>query len=211
MRQIPGHYPANAIRRIRQQAPTVGPMQSCQSEVLFFPLNYLIVKDFIDGVGGQDAQAVIRDANMILPYSTLTFQFCADGPKPADTPYLCNLLIINTHTTFLITAAAIAYQINEWVRAFKPTVRNLNGMYARINGTNPNIGVKLYLPWGMLGNRLDTNLSVPMFPDNTWYGTDFPGVDNPLVFGQIGPRKHVFAVHYPFEDLYYGDAPSPIP
>lgn len=61
--------------------------------------------------------------------------------------------------------------------------------------------LRLLLPFGMIGQA---NI---IGEEGSFFTVGAAGVDRPLVFGQIGKRKHVFLVRYPFRDDYYGTLP----
>lgn len=212
MRQVPAHYPKNAIRRIQQQANRVGPLQSCQSEVIIRPTNYITLYEFTHGALAEDAYLTIRDYNRILPYTTITMEFFTDDGGTGNTPYYLAIILTAADNTYQKTAATIAAQINQWVLDYgAPNVRSMRALAGPQVPGEVSHRVRILCPWGMIGTSLDEGASNPMDEDQQWYANGPPGVDNPLVFGQIGKRKHVFAVKYPYADDYYGDAPEPIP
>jgi len=201
MFKVPQHFPQSAIRRLPQQAAIVNTLHSCHQEIVVPGFTTAELASFKTGPPAADyASLLVRDHNQILPYTTLEFLIDVDSRYGADTPYACNLWTDTGNTAAQATAQMVA-QINVYARVFGVQFPDMANMRARAISGDPDNSFIIYMPWGMLGEA-DFDWDGPN-PEGVLPGNF--GVDNPLIFGIIGPRRHVFGVRYPYRDDYYGD------
>lgn len=199
--KIPGHYSRNVIRRFPKQAIRVDQIHSCQQEISVVGFTAAELAAFQTGPPLEDyASVTVDDVNQILPYTTLEFTVDLDAPFQADTEYSCNLFV-TTGQTAAQASAQLATQINAYAAtwgAVYPDMVSLRSTYV----ATPTPHFMIYMPFGMLGPAS----FVYNLPGGIGAAAGgYPGVDNPLIFGILGKRRHVFGVRYPYRDDYYGD------
>jgi hypothetical protein len=211
MFKLPVHFPPKAIRRIRHQAPRVSQLQSCQAELNLKVTSgaTLLAWQGVGGITNPYAWATIHDINQILPWTTLEIEiWCASttGGSP-ESQWNIPVEVPDASTTMQV-ANAVVLAVDTWVLHMThliPVLPDVASLRAVATPTvDPDVAnVRLYMPWGMLGNPFVSsdgpNIGQPMCPPGN------EGVDNPLVFGLIAKRRHVFGVRYPYRDDYYGD------
>jgi hypothetical protein len=166
------------------------------------------------GVGGvtHSCQTIeVTDADQILPFTTLSLSISEETTPggPGTQPW--NIEIeLDTGATQNANAQMIKLAIESWVRGYGysnvPAYEDLRSMSVEVTpstGAGP-ATVTWRMPWGMLGT-VSYTADGPLGAQTAAPG--FDGVDNPVVYGILGPRRHVFSVRGEFEDDYYGDVP----
>lgn len=197
MRVVPGHYPRNAIRRLVRQSAPSRTLYTRQQAVTIQVLNYANLAGYL-ATPGNLAYGTIQDANQILPYTTFRINLDIDAPTAPQTPYEMSLYLTNTATTQALACAQYIAQFNAIMAVWKNQFKDLRSMKLVKTSTDD---LRLLLPFGMIGQA---NI---IGEEGSFFTVGAAGVDRPLVFGQIGKRKHVFLVRYPFRDDYYGTLP----
>jgi hypothetical protein len=193
--RVPVNYPRSAIRRIRSQTDPVPRLKSCQQETYLRTSNYADIGTYL-ATPGASVDLILTDVDQILPYSTLTFNVDQDSAGGVDTAYEAYLFLLAADTTRPLAAVRLAGQINAWVGIFGAQYPDLSSLRAVAQGDN----VIIYMPWGMLGLASGTYTG-PEGVDGFTAGN--PGVDNPLAYGILGKRRHIFLCVYPFRGDYY--------
>jgi len=200
MLPVPGSFPRAAIFRLGVQSAFPSQLQSVQQGIAWLVKNYADTATYL-GTPANEYFVTALDFHQVLPYTSLRFQIDIDAPTTTDEPWLANLWVENTDTTPALAAIRLAGQINDFARvqgASFPDMRSLRAVAV----TN---AVYIYLPWGMIGSN---GIGTQDGPDGAEAAALlFGGVDNPLVAGIIGPKRHIFRVNFPFSDPYYGAPP----
>lgn len=200
MLPVPGSFPRAAIFRLGVQTDHPSQLQSVQQGIAWTVSNYADTATYL-GTPANEYFVTALDFHQVLPYTSIRFQVDIDAPTTTDEPWLANLWLENTDTTPALAAIRLAGQINDFARVTSAVYPDMRSLNARAVGGDVNI----YLPWGMIGN---SGLGAQDGPNGAESALIlFAGVDNPLVAGIIGPKRHVFRVNFPFSDPYYGEPP----
>ena len=190
--------PQAALTRIPHQHLKVSDLQSCQQSFRWAVRNFTDTAAYL-ATPGNDYYVEITDANNILPYTTTRFNISDTPQNPALwDPFAGDLWLTAADTTPALAAATLAAQINLFAQlmvgrkypAFK-------SMRARSTATE----VEFYMPWGMLGAPSTATDG----PDPAPIIDLEPGVDNPLWFSLLGPRRHCMRIIPTYPGPYYGD------
>lgn len=202
MQPLRAPIPPRALTRLRRQAAVVTDFQSCQQTFSWHASTYTVAGAWL-ATPGNDYYIQIGDGHQILPYTSIQFPITTTAPVDPGTwePWEAGLYLTPGETTDALAAAFLAVQINQFFRAMVadgyPAFRS---MKAVVVGDT----IVFYLAWGMIGNQSydgDGPLGEGAFVDL------LPGVDNPLWFGIIGPRRHAFRVLPTYPGPYYGPPP----
>lgn len=194
--------PPGAMTRIRRQAMVVSNFQSCQQTFSWHASTYVTAAAWLVGNPGEYL-VEIGDGHQILPYTSVQFFIGTDLPVDPATwqPWLADLYLTPSETTDSAAAAFLATQINAFYRAMVGRgFKAFESMRAVANGAS----IVFYLAWGMLGSG-SFGGDGPMAQEAFTEGV--PGVDNPLWFGIIGPKRHAFRVAPRYSGPYYGPPP----
>lgn len=191
--------PRAALTRIVSQSAHPSDLQSCQAEIFLTVVNFTDTDTFL-ATPGNLYFLQIADVDSILPYTLLRFNI---GVTPVNSsawsPYSAILWVTAADTTPALAAATLAAQINLYAQtmvswgypAFKSLRADANGMDIRIR-----------MPWGMLGPLAYTT-DGPNGEEAVTRGN--PGVDHPLWFSLLGPRRHCLRVIPTYPGPYYGN------
>lgn len=199
MQTVHAPIPSCALTRIRHQGLVVNDFQSCQNTFFWRASNYYDT-DLYLATPGNECYVEIDDGNQILPYSRLQLFITTLAPIDPATwqPWLADLYIRADETTPTQAAAFLVIQINAFYRAMVARgYPAFKSMRARAVGPE----IEFFQPWGLLGNGAYSG-DGPMGPEAFTDGV--PGVDNPLWFGIIGPKRHAFRVAPRYPGPYYG-------
>jgi hypothetical protein len=194
--------PPRAMTRLRRQAAVVTNFQSCQQTFSWHASTFTVAGAWI-ATPGNDYYIQIGDGHQILPYTSVQFPITVTAPIDPTTwrPWEAGLYLTPSESTDALAAAFLATQINQFYRAMAGGgFPAFSSMRAVASGAT----IVFYLAWGMLGNQSfdgDGPLGDGAFVDL------LPGVDNPLWFGIIGPRRHAFRVQPRYSGPYYGPPP----
>jgi hypothetical protein len=200
MHTIPGTFPRGAITRIRSQTASPSVLQSCQQEITVRCVDYTTLGTYL-ATPGHVWVWTVGDHNQILPYTSLGFRVALDAKTQPDAPWADELFLTAADTTAALAAARLASQINTFAATMGAIYPDVRSLRAASNDAD----LTIYMPWGMLGVADLFDVNGPLGEEGAAVGN--PGVDNPLVFGIIGPRRHVFRVNFPFRSDYYGEIP----
>lgn len=202
MQPLRAPIPPRALTRLRRQAAVVTDFQSCQQTFSWHASSDNDAANWL-AIPGNDYYIQISDGHQILPYSSIQFPIQTSSPvNPSSwTPWQAGLWLEPGETTAALSAVFLSTQINHFYRAMVaagyPAFRSMRAV--PVGDT-----IVFYLAWGMLGNQSydgDGPLGEGAFVDL------LPGVDNPLWFGIIGPRRHAFRVLPTYPGPYYGPPP----
>ena len=197
MLPINTHYPRRAIFRIRSQTLQCPRLKSCQQETYLRASNYADVGTFLLTPGAV-VHLVLDDTDQILPYTTIEFDIKQDVPVPSA-PFVFGLFLLAIDNTRAKAALTLASQINILAGFFGKQFRDMSSMRAVAQGDN----VIIYMPWGVLGPASGFYTG-PEGVDG--FTSANPGVDNPLIYGILGKRRHISLARFPFRDDYYGES-----
>jgi hypothetical protein len=191
--------PLAALTRIVSQTAEPSDLQSCQAELTFTVRNYADTDTYLATPGNQ-YYVSINDTNNILPYTVVRFNIGITPVAPsAWSPYSAGLWVTAADTTPALAAARLAAQMNLFAQTMVswgyPAFRSFR---AQANGMD----IRIRMPWGMLG-ILDYDTDGPDGAEAVVVG--FGGVDHPLWFSLLGPRRHCLRVLPTYPGPYYGD------
>lgn len=189
--------PRAALTRIVSQSAKPSDLQSCQAEITMIVADFTSTAAFIAGMGAYYLS--IDDVDNILPWTLLRFNIFDTPQTLAPNAYSANLWLTAADDTRAKAAATLAAQINLYAQTVAswgyPAFRT---MRATSNGSD----LTIRMPWGMLGTLGYANDG----PDGQEAVTvGFPGVDHPLWFSLLGPRRHCLRVVPTYPGPYYGD------
>src|SRR5512136_246509 len=208
--KIPVHLPRQAIKRLPRPAPlnwnpTILPSgfpYSTQQEIEWLIPSNAALSTWMAGPPSHPYQFLrVQDHQQVLPYTTLTFTLIADdvGPSP-NTAFECNMGL-DTGMTATQARDSVILQIRAWVAQFGAFDTNLRSLDA-VPGATGNVLI-LRMPFGMTGAASITHAE-PLGNDPS---PRIAGSDNPLAFGILGKRRHIFGVRNALNGPYYGDVP----
>src|SRR5512136_2100867 len=209
--KIPVHLPRQAIKRLPRPAPlnwnpTILPSgfpYSTQQEIEWLIPSNAALSTWMAGPPSHPYQFLrVQDHQQVLPYTTLTFTLIADdvGPSP-NTAFECNMGL-DTGMTGQQARDSVVAQINDYARTFGQLYPNLRSLHAVPVLTQPQALI-IRMPWGMTGFGVFTEAS----PVGTAPSNRTAGVDNPLAFGILGRRRHIFGARNALFGPYYGPVP----
>jgi hypothetical protein len=145
---------------------------------------------------GQFVDIAIDDTQQIMPYTQTAFNITQDAPAGANTPYQGYFFLTAADSTKALAAVTISGQLNAWIATYRAQFPDIGAMYARALNTE----LHIFMPYGMTGTMSASMLG----PDNPGaFNPGVPGVDNPLAYGILGKRRHIFLCVYPFRGDYY--------
>jgi hypothetical protein len=206
MFKTPSHYPEKALRRLPRQALRVRWPYSCQQEIVFItPSNAQIATWMTGPPTHPNLSILVQDMSRILPFTTLDFTVTANSVGP-NTPEAFECACgVDTGDTNLQVRDKLIAQINEYAFTFGQRFPELRSLKAVIGPTaHPSeYSLIIQMPFGMLGAAAVTYTG-PISGDAT---ARYSGVDNPLAYGLIGKRRHVFGVRDVNRHAYYGPVP----
>lgn len=191
--------PQAALTRIRNQSTSVSDLQSCQAELSFVVRNFTDTAAYL-ATPGNLYFLQVGDTDNVLPWTLLRFNINDTPQGPGFwTATVANLWVTAADTTPTLAAITLAAQINLYAQTMVswgyPAFKSLR---AQANG----IEVRIRFPWGMLGPLVYTTDG----PDAAEAVTLlFDGVDHPLWFSLLGPRRHCMRVIPTYPGPYYGD------
>lgn len=194
--------PRKALVRIQSQSPAVSDLQSCQQEIFMVIQNFATLDAYL-ATPGNECYIQLDATDYILPYTSVEIQI---GVTPVDpstwTPWSVGVYLTPADTTPALAIASICTQlrayVNQMVRLGFPA---FDSFKFGIRGTTE---LKILMPWGILGAG-GFNTDGPDGVEGAVAG--LPGIDHPLWFGIIGPRRHCFRVLPTYPGPYYGSIP----
>lgn len=201
MHAIHAPVPIGALTRIRRQALVVTDFQSCQQTFEFHALSFGALTTWL-ATPGNDCLIEISDNHQILPYTSLQMPVGVTPVLPSTwEPWEAGLYLTSDQISAELGATVLVTQINAFFRAMVG-----RGFRAFKSAKAQRVGeyVQIYLPWGMIGTGAGSG-DGPQGPEQV--RDILPGVDNPLWFGIIGPKRHAFRVQPRYPGPYYGPPP----
>jgi hypothetical protein len=206
MFKTPSHYPEKALKRLPRQAARVAWPYSCQQDIVVITPSNAQISTWMTGPPTHPYLSIlVQDHNRILPFTTLEFTVTANSVGP-NTPEAFECACgVDTGDSNLQVRDKLITQINEYAVTFGQRFPEMRSLSAVIGPTlHPSeYSLIIRMPWGMLGGASLTYTG----PISGSALPGFPGVDNPLAYGLIGKRRHVFGVRDVNRHAYYGPVP----
>jgi hypothetical protein len=200
MFKVPGHFPRKAIRRLRGRGPRVSAFQSVQSEISLLGFTATELQTFLTGPPIEAfASIIFDDIDQILPFTTLEIRIGMTVAPGVDDAFTCNTFVTAGQTAAQ-AVAQVCTQINAYARVFGLQYPDMASLHAMRDPSSVQPAFLFQMPWGMLG----ATTFLWDGPNSGEGANGNPGVDNPLIFGLIAKRRHVFIVRNPYRDDYYG-------
>jgi hypothetical protein len=199
MRAMNIPLPRAALTRLVCQSARPSELQSCQADLTMTVRNYTDTATYLATPGNQ-YYVSITDVDNILPWTLLRINIGVTPVTPSGwSAYAAVLWVTAADTTPALAAARLASQLNLYAQTMVSWgYKAFKSMRAAANGMD----LHIWMPWGMLG-LLDYDTDGPDGSEAVVVG--FPGVDHPLWFSLLGPRRHCLRVLPTYPGPYYGD------
>ncbi len=192
--------PSVAITRHVVETDYPGLLDTVQQSFAFVAPAYATLAAWMAAHFGEPMSVLILDHNRILPYTALEILVWAGTAYSTNTLYEINAVVPASATTPALAAAAIRDAINAWRVQFQGDAPDL----ASLRVASDTLGVLVFMPFGMLGTA-DVTYTGPAGSEG--WNPIHDGVDNPLWYGIVGPRRHCMRVQAGYGIPYYGDPP----
>lgn len=213
--KVPAPIPLNSLRRLRKQPGAnaladannwqdAGFPYSTQQEIQItqVPSNATLSTWLAGPPSHPFMHITVQDTAHVLPFTTLAFTLIADDVAPSpNTAFECNMGL-DTGMTATQARDSVVTQINDYARTFGQLYPNLRSLHA-VPVITQAAALVIRMPFGMTGFGVFTEAS----PVGTAPSNRTAGVDNPLAFGILGRRRHIFGARNALFGPYYGPVP----